>query len=1411
MKLDHSLTWVRRRGKKKPVSGPRRPRPLELEALEDRLTPSVVFRPHFTNSGGLPAETLTADSRNAAQVNPQVFVLFWGNYWGTAQGAVEAQRLLTSTKSIIASPYLTKEIQYGSDGKATFGASFIDKDHNPPPNFTTGNLGSFLQHSIDDEGSPIPRPTTTPTSNIYIVITDPSATSSSSGAGYNTTTYYTEPNLAGTKDAMNSIWAGTTFLSDATIDKREFTEVVSHELAENVSDPRKSGVHVAPPASLPAYLKGDAQIGDNEPAGPRYGYPVNGCIVQPYWSVQDAAFVVADGNQQELLLDPDWDKTNQFLSTYALTIKGDQRGLNFTDYISVSQDASGSVGVSLNAETFRFEPGVISSITINGGFGADFVNLSSAVNTTVNGTTTTTVVITGAGKGLVTINQAKLVKIDASQGVVGASVTINNASSVNVGNSRADRIGNPVIIHSPNVTTALTVDDRFDPASGLTTTVQGYQVARSSLPAIFYDAGRLSSLSILVGNGSNSVILGGVLDPLDRLAPKITVTGKGPTALTIDGESSVDNLFTLSNGSVQGATRVHVIKPSGIGYVTTVHNQINYSAIKSLKVQGQTSAGTTFLVKSSQASTPVFLIGGTSLDEYDFGNSSTSLDNLAGPVTVRGGGRGTVIVDDSYRNSMPNELVDNFAIDAGTITRNATAFVVNRYVFFKAMISYANVSQVNLFGSNLPTNFSVLSTAPGAPLSVRGGTGVNTFQVGDATHPLDLLLADVTVTGNGTLALNDVAAGTPHDYVFSAAQFDRTASASVHFGGLQTINFSASPGTHNITVNSTAAGTTLIINGGGGPEEQIGLEGDSNELLGPIVLHVRSAHDLVEYIDINNPNPQTYTITNTMIRRSGQADITYDGAFALFLFEPAVGGNKTYIQSIGPAAVKTINSDGDQVIVGSLAPNTGGSLQGIRQTVEVVTNDPNASISLLIDDSADPDTTPRQVFFTKDSENQINVLGLAPLSNVIAWNLTPTSSVKILGGPADETFFIQPVLSETPLSIDGGGGTNTLDYSAWVNSPGLVSWYQGEGNADDATDQNPGTASPGVTFGPGEVGQAFHFNGVDSEVRVPNSSTLEPSTVTVELWINSSTPGDQVYLLSKGASGGSYGSYALDTASGDGLFFDVLTSLGFVRSPAAALASVFDGQWHHVAGTFDGQAVRLFVDGVEQGSGTLLPETTSIVYGLSTHNDLLLGNYDDGAHQFNYHFQGFLDEVSVYNHALSAADVQAIFAAGSAGKSSAGVYVNLQTGTATALSGIANIQNVVGSSLGDVLVGNGGNVLGGGAGNDLLIAGGSASWLFGGSGNDILIGGSTDYDLDRAALTAIMNELATSTDQTFGSVASDLFHGSNGLPALTANTVHANGLANQLTGGAAADWFFASSLDQALDFSAADPDLFTAI
>jgi Ca2+-binding RTX toxin-like protein len=183
-------------------------------------------------------------------------------------------------------------------------------------------------------------------------------------------------------------------------------------------------------------------------------------------------------------------------------------------------------------------------------------------------------------------------------------------------------------------------------------------------------------------------------------------------------------------------------------------------------------------------------------------------------------------------------------------------------------------------------------------------------------------------------------------------------------------------------------------------------------------------------------------------------------------------------------------------------------------------------------------------------------------------------------------------------------------------------------------------------------------------------------------------------------------------------------------------------------------------------------------------------------------FIGLIDEASVYNRALSAADVQSLFTSGMPAGPSDGVTVNLQLSTSSGLSsGISGIQNVIGSAGNDILVGNGGNVLKGGAGRDLIIAGALGSIIDGGEDEDILIGGTTDYDTDAAALIAVMAEWSRQdriNDDYLTRVA-NLMNGTNGAPIMNATTVTSNGLRNDLKGNSGLDFYFANVDMDALD------------
>jgi hypothetical protein len=226
--------------------------------------------------------------------------------------------------------------------------------------------------------------------------------------------------------------------------------------------------------------------------------------------------------------------------------------------------------------------------------------------------------------------------------------------------------------------------------------------------------------------------------------------------------------------------------------------------------------------------------------------------------------------------------------------------------------------------------------------------------------------------------------------------------------------------------------------------------------------------------------------------------------------------------------------------------------------------------------------------------------------------------------------------------------------AAIMASPALAAtapvgvWKLDEGSgirvADSSGNGNNGVLSGGVSWVPGISGSALSFDGSGGEVKVADNTVLEPaSTVTVSAWVTHvGSPGKFSYVVAKGANGCIAASYGLYSGPDGGLEFYVSQGHGsvYARSPDAG-QRVWDGSWHLVVGTYNGSTIRLYVDGVEVGTGT--PWAGSLEYLLPNSNDFYIGNYPGCA---DHEFLGAIDDVMVWNRTLGAAEIDGLLPPG---------------------------------------------------------------------------------------------------------------------------------------------------------------------
>jgi len=249
---------------------------------------------------------------------------------------------------------------------------------------------------------------------------------------------------------------------------------------------------------------------------------------------------------------------------------------------------------------------------------------------------------------------------------------------------------------------------------------------------------------------------------------------------------------------------------------------------------------------------------------------------------------------------------------------------------------------------------------------------------------------------------------------------------------------------------------------------------------------------------------------------------------------------------------------------------------------------------------------------------------------------------------------------------------------------GLVSWWRGENDATDFTGSNHGTLQNGATFAPGKVGQAFSFDGADDIVRISNVADIEVQQFTIGAWVFAESPGfrnDALggIIVSKDIGDTSIPPYVSWGLVGPGNTNKFHADIGFTDGSLHFLPSTSSfpfNAFHHVAATWDGSTLKLYVNGQLEGELNLGPKTVAY-----SGEALTIGEHNILPAQRA--FDGLTDEVEFYNRPLSASEIETIYNAGSAGKcQTPPVCVTPPSGLVSWWPGDDNANDIQGSNHG---------------------------------------------------------------------------------------------------------------------------------
>jgi hypothetical protein len=245
---------------------------------------------------------------------------------------------------------------------------------------------------------------------------------------------------------------------------------------------------------------------------------------------------------------------------------------------------------------------------------------------------------------------------------------------------------------------------------------------------------------------------------------------------------------------------------------------------------------------------------------------------------------------------------------------------------------------------------------------------------------------------------------------------------------------------------------------------------------------------------------------------------------------------------------------------------------------------------------------------------------------------TPTGTTFSDSGLAPNTIYSYIVRAEDAAG-NIGPYSNVATITTLSTIPELIAAYAfDEGSGSTVTDLSgngrTGTIANATWVTAGKFGKALSFNGTNARISVPDAATLHLTTgMTLEAWVNPSAVtsawrdviykgNDNYYLMATAAQNG------LPAAGG---------TFGGANVNLLGTSALPVNTWTHVASTFDGATLRLYVNGALVSSVAQTAALTSSTNPLEIGGDSIFGQF----------FSGMIDEVRVYSVALAPSQIQA--------------------------------------------------------------------------------------------------------------------------------------------------------------------------
>ena len=551
-----------------------------------------------------------------------------------------------------------------------------------------------------------------------------------------------------------------------------------------------------------------------------------------------------------------------------------------TDDVTLNDQASAAV----NTYTFTSDTldrvgfglldfgGAVETVTLNGGAGANtyviepaLVSLAADVNVNAQASADTFEVAPGSNSMQLVINA------DLAFNGGGGSDTINLHDS-------ASSVSFPYSIDLDSVTRGASPVNY----SGVELiTLDGATGSNA-----FSVVGSTAELVLTGNDGNDSLVVGGSAQNLDNIDNDIS----------FDGGPGIDTVELRDQQNAAAST--YIITQTT--FDRSAFPLLTYGKVETFTVQGG-SGGNPFAVQSLFGATDLVLFGNGGNDQFLLGSAASSLEPLDGAIIVHGGAN----TDSISVNDQAELLGLGFTVTATTVSRSGFGG-----------LTYDTAESLSVNAGNAAGSANKLhnieSTAAGTTVALNAGSGNDSIRISNTAMLVSNIAATVNVNGQGgtdALVIQDANNANDDVHSLSATTYQSDNSALISYGGVEGLTLNAGAGDSDINLAGSLATTPMAINAGNG-SDSINL-GALGGFASAVVANGQGGEDVV-FVNDQVPGTDAYTLTSSILVRSGFPGLTYGTSEQFGLLAQDGGNTITVNSTFGPTRIDA--NDGTDTI-----------------------------------------------------------------------------------------------------------------------------------------------------------------------------------------------------------------------------------------------------------------------------------------------------------------------------------------------------------------------------------------------------------------------------------------------------------------------------------------------------------------